>query len=136
MPRDKSPSVPGAGTLGMTLFLVSLAGIPGTAGFIGKLQVFVAAVREGYVGLTIIAVLTSLVSVYYYLRIPVLMYMREPGDEKPRLAISTPEGLVLVLCAAFVVFLGVFPNQTLPVFGDFPVLDWSRDAVRLLFGAR
>ena len=84
----------------------------------------------------ILAVLMSAVSVYYYLRIPVLMYMREPGDEKPRMATSTGEGFVLGLCALAVVFLGLFPNDAwLPLVGPFQVLDWSRESVRLLFGA-
>ena len=120
---------PGLAAL-MTLFLLSLAGIPLTVGFFAKFSLFAAAVRADFVWLTILAVLTSVISVYYYLRIPVLMYMRDPGDEKPRLAISTPEGVVLVLCAAVVLFLGIFPNQTLPIVGDLHVLDWSRDSVR------
>jgi len=125
---------PGLAAL-MTLFLLSLAGIPGTVGFMGKFTLFLAAVHAGYVGLVILAVLMSAVSVYYYLRIPVLMYMREPGDEKPRMAISTGEGFVLGLCALAVVFLGLFPNDAwLPLVGPFQVLDWSRDSVRLLFG--
>jgi NADH-quinone oxidoreductase subunit N len=113
----------------MTLFLVSLAGIPGTAGFIGKLQVFVAAVREGYVGLTIIAVLTSLVSVYYYLRLPVVMYMREPGAELPRLRLHSAEGLVLLVCAVAVIALGLFPSS-----GPFHAIDWTREGAAVLAG--
>ena len=97
----------------MTLFLLSLAGIPGTVGFAGKLQVFLAAVREGYVGLTVLAVLTSLVSVYYYLRIPVAMYMRDARREPPGEA-STNELLVLMICAAVVLYGGFFPDVRLP----------------------
>jgi NADH-quinone oxidoreductase subunit N len=126
---------PGLAAL-MTLFLLSLTGIPGTVGFIAKFTIFAAAVRADFVGLTILAVLMSAVSVYYYLRIPVLMYMREPIDEKPRMAISSGELFVLGLCAVAVLFLGLFPNQVvLPLWGEFQVLDWSRDSVRLLFGA-
>jgi NADH-quinone oxidoreductase subunit N len=113
----------------MTLFLISLAGIPGTAGFIGKLQVFLAAVREGYVGLTIIAVLTSLVSVYYYLRLPVVMYMREPGAEPPRLRLHSAEGLVLLVCAVAVVALGLFPAE-----GPLQAIDWTRESAAVLAG--
>jgi NADH-quinone oxidoreductase subunit N len=125
---------PGLAAL-MTLFMLALAGIPGTVGFFAKFTLFAAAVRADFIWLTIVAVLTSVVSVFYYLRIPVLMYMREPGDEKPRMQISSGEGLVLVLCAAVVVFLGIFPNQALPIVGDLHVLDWSRDSIRMLFGA-
>ena len=113
----------------MTLFLVSLAGIPGTAGFIGKLQVFLAAVREGYVGLTILAVLTSLVSVYYYLRLPVVMYMREPGTESPRLRLHTAELAVLAVCAVAVIALGLFPGQ-----GPVHAIDWARESAAVLAG--
>jgi NADH-quinone oxidoreductase subunit N len=126
---------PGLAAL-MTLFMLALAGIPGTVGFVAKFNVFAAAVRSDQIWLTILAVLMSAVSVYYYLRIPVLMYMREPGDEKPRMAISSGEGFVLGLCALAVVFLGLFPNHALlPLVGEFQVLDWSRESVRLLFGA-
>jgi len=126
---------PGLAAL-MTLFMLSLAGIPGTVGFIAKFAVFAAAVRADIIWLTILGVLMSAVSVYYYLRIPVLMYMREPGDEKPRMQISSGEGFVLVVCALAVLFLGLFPNHAqLPLMGEFHVLDWSRESVRLLFGA-
>jgi NADH-quinone oxidoreductase subunit N len=113
----------------MTLFLISLAGIPGTAGFVAKLQIFLAAVREGYVGLTIIAVLTSLVSVYYYLRLPVVMYMREPGAELPRLRLHSAEGLVLLVCAVGVIALGLFPSA-----GFFQAIDWTRESAAVLAG--
>ena len=118
----------------MTLFMVSLAGIPGTAGFIGKLQIFLAAVREGYVGLTIIAVLTSLVSVYYYLRLPVVMYMREPGAELPRLRLHSAEGIVLAVCAVAVVALGLFPGQPPWPLSWVHAVDWARESAAVLAG--
>jgi NADH-quinone oxidoreductase subunit N len=117
----------------MTLFMISLAGIPGTAGFMGKLLVFSAAVEAGQVPLAILGVLMSVVSVYYYLRVPVLMYMRDPGDDAPRMGISSGEGLVLAVCAIGVVYLGLFPNGALPILGDLHVLDWARDSVGMLF---
>jgi NADH-quinone oxidoreductase subunit N len=118
----------------MTLFLISLAGIPGTVGFAGKLQVFLAAVREGYVGLTVLAVLTSLVSVYYYLRIPVVMYMREPGGEAPRMRLHSAEGLTLGVCALAVVLLGLFFSQGPWPFGWVQALDWTRESAAVLAG--
>jgi len=114
----------------MTLFMFSLAGIPGTVGFIAKFGLFAAAVNAGYVGLTILAVLMSVVSVYYYLRVPVLMYMREPTEESGTLGVSTGEGVVLAFCTFGVLFFGFFPNS-----GDLQLLDWARDSVKLLFGA-
>jgi len=124
-------SRPGLAAL-MTLFMVSLAGIPGTAGFMGKLVIFSAAVGSGFVPLAIIGVLMSAVSVYYYLRIPVLMYMREPAEEEPRMELSTGEGMVLVICAVAVLYLGITPNGSLPFLGELHVLDWARESVRAL----
>jgi len=69
----------------MTVFLLSLAGIPPTAGFIAKVAVFGAAVRAGHWPLVLIAVLASVVAAFFYIRVIVLMYMREPeGAEAPR----------------------------------------------------
>jgi NADH-quinone oxidoreductase subunit N len=123
---------PGLAAL-MTLFLVSLAGIPGTAGFIAKFTVFAAAVHAGWVELTILAVLTSVVSLYYYLRLPVAMYMQEPGAEAPRAESSTGELLVLGACGVAVVLLGILPSRAPFLFGDLRPLEWARASVALLF---
>jgi len=94
-------------------FLVSLAGFPPTAGFLAKFYVFSAAVRQGHIALAVIAVLASLVSVFYYLRVIVFMYMREPereveiGRENPAL------DLVLFLCLYGVIQLGIWPGNVL-----------------------
>lgn len=125
-------SRPGLAAL-MTLFMVALAGIPGTAGFVAKFSIFAAAVKEGFIGITVIAVLMSVVSVYYYLRIPVMMYMREPHDEKPRAELSTGEGLVLLVCGFAVLFLGIFPNAAPGFLEPIRALDWARQSVALLF---
>lgn len=97
----------------MMLFMLSLAGFPPTAGFMAKFYVFSAAVKSGYIGLVIIGVLNSLVSVYYYLRIVVIMFMRPPLPEaKP---ISLPLGSVLVLLISTwgVLQMGIFPQSLL-----------------------
>jgi len=118
---------PGLAAL-MTLFMISLAGIPGTVGFMAKFTIFAAAVQAGHVGLVILAVLTSVVSVYYYLRLPVLMYMNEPAEATKRGGeVSTGESLVLGVSAAAVVLFGIFPNHWLPS------LDWARASVAMLF---
>lgn len=118
---------PGLAAL-MTLFMISLAGIPGTVGFMAKFTIFAAAVQAGHVGLVILAVLTSVVSIYYYLRLPVLMYMNEPSEATGRgNEVSTGESLVLGVSAAAVVLLGIFPNHWLPS------LDWARASVAMLF---
>jgi NADH-quinone oxidoreductase subunit N len=120
----------------MTLFLVSLTGIPGTAGFIGKFVVFMAAVRAGEIPLMILGVLMSVVSVYYYLRIPVLMYMREPTGEGVRMDLSSGEAVVLAFCAIFVLYLGFFPNDVyVPLVGNLPILDWTRASVSPFFAS-
>jgi NADH-quinone oxidoreductase subunit N len=126
---------PGMAAL-MTLFMLSLAGIPGTAGFFAKFVLFASAVQTGVTRLTvltIVAVLASLVSVYYYLRLPVMMYMRERTAESgPWGMLSTGELVVLVTCAVGVLFLGIFPN----VVDGLHVLDWARDSAAPLFAAR
>jgi NADH-quinone oxidoreductase subunit N len=113
----------------MTLFMVALAGIPPTLGFFAKFKIFQAAVTAGQVPLAVIGVLMSVVSVYYYLRIPVLMYMREPGEETPRMTVHSGEAFVLAVCTLAVVALGLFPND----FGGIHLTDWARESVRLLF---
>ncbi len=128
-------SRPGLAAL-MTLFMVSLTGIPGTAGFMAKFTIFAAAVNAGVIWLTILGVLMSVVSVYYYLRSPVLMYMREPGEEAPRMEIATGEALVLIVCAVAVLFLGIFPNDgSIYFFGEIPLLDWARESLEPLFAS-
>ncbi len=117
----------------MTLFLVSLAGIPGTGGFIAKFMVFKAAIGAGYVGLAILGVLASVVSVYYYLRIPVAMYMSEPGEAALRQESSSGEQLVLVVCAVVVILLGIFPGAGPGFMGRIRALEWARESVALLF---
>ena len=84
--------------------------------------------------LAILGVLMSVVSVYYYLRVPVLMYMREPGAEAPRMEIATGEIVVLAVCAGGVLYLGIFPNGAWPL-PHLHVLDWARESVAELFGS-
>ncbi len=94
----------------MALFMFALAGIPPTAGFVGKFYIFSAAVQSGFVGLAVIGVLASLVSVYYYLRVVVVMYMREQEGEIPLAPKSVPANVALIIAAAATLALGVFPN--------------------------
>jgi NADH-quinone oxidoreductase subunit N len=100
---------PGMAAL-MALFMFSLAGMPGTAGFMAKFYLFSAAVDASLVPLVIVAVLACVVSVFYYLRLPVAMYMREPSEEEPA-EVSSSELTVLTVCAVAVLFLGFFPNS-------------------------
>ncbi len=102
-------SHPALATL-MTLFLLSLGGFPPTAGFIAKWYVFSAAIGSGYYGLAIIGVLSSVVSVFFYLRIVVMMYMTD-RDARP---VPPPVPAVvmggLVMAVAGVLYLGVLPT--------------------------
>ena len=101
--------------IGVTLsvFLISLAGFPPTGGFLAKFYVFSSAVKQGLVPLVIIGVLASLISVFYYLRIIVYMYMREPAEEID-IAVENPAlFLVLFLCLYGVLQLGLFPRYIL-----------------------
>jgi NADH-quinone oxidoreductase subunit N len=97
----------------LTIFLLSLLGIPLTAGFMGKVMVFREAIEQGYVGLVVIGVLNTAVSVYYYLRLVVLMFFRERGVawEAPRVPASITVALVLTLAGVF--YLGLFPGRVL-----------------------
>jgi NADH-quinone oxidoreductase subunit N len=102
----------------MMVFMVSLAGIPPTAGFIGKFYLFLAAVEGGLTWLAVVAVLFAAVSAYYYLRVVMVMYMREPQAERgaaPHLAVSPALTVVLVCTLAGVVLLGLFPNLLVSV---------------------
>jgi NADH-quinone oxidoreductase subunit N len=93
----------------MSVFMFSLAGIPPLSGFVGKFYIFSSAIKEGYLWLTIIGVLNSLISVYYYLRVTVLMYMREPGKEVA-LALANPALVAaLTITTFFTIQMGVFP---------------------------
>jgi NADH-quinone oxidoreductase subunit N len=100
--------------IAMSLFLFSLAGIPPTGGFMGKFYIFSAAVKEGYIGLAIIGVINSVVSVYYYLRVTVAMYMQDPAttkdSETPALIFSPTLVLAICISAYGVLSLGLFPS--------------------------
>jgi NADH-quinone oxidoreductase subunit N len=98
----------------LSLALISLAGIPLTGGFIGKFYLFSAAVKEGYIGLTIIAVLNSVVSVFYYFRIMIFMYMKEPAGEAPEPgALSRPVQAIICIGLFLILLLGIHPDQIL-----------------------
>jgi len=102
---------PGAAA-GMLWFMLALAGIPPTAGFMGKLYLFGAAVNAGYVGLTVIAVIMSAVSLYYYFRIVVQMYLRDGEDDVPAEMFRDRWAEVMIgVCAIATLVLGVYPTK-------------------------
>jgi NADH-quinone oxidoreductase subunit N len=92
----------------LTLFLLSLAGIPPTAGFVAKLLVFQAAVIAGHWALVVVAVLASVVAAFFYIRVIVVMYMQEP-EEAEAIPTRPVPGIALAVTAALTLVLGVFP---------------------------
>jgi len=104
-----------AAALAFTVFLVSLAGIPPTAGFFGKLYVFRAAVDAQLYALAVLGLVNSVIGAYYYLKVLVYLYMREPAPGAP-IAVPMRSGLVvsaLVIAAVLVVALGLTPSDVL-----------------------
>ncbi len=93
----------------MLIFMFSLTGIPPTAGFVGKFYLFMAAVNAGYTSLAIVAVIFSAISAYFYLRIVMYMYMREPKHEV-RLSTSASTGVALAVTVLAVLVIGVLPQ--------------------------
>ncbi|MBI3645385.1 MAG: NADH-quinone oxidoreductase subunit N [Acidobacteriales bacterium] len=97
----------------LAFFLMSLIGIPITGGFFAKFYVLSAALKADLVGLTIIGVLNSAVGAYYYLRIIVMMYMREPRGEVPVTSAPPATALAIAVCVLATLYLGVFPGRVL-----------------------
>jgi NADH-quinone oxidoreductase subunit N len=97
----------------MAIFMFSLAGIPPTAGFVGKFYIFSSAVKAGYIGLAIIGVLNSALSVYYYLRVTVMMYMRNPEKELGQLDLSPSMAIALIIAVLGTLQMGITPSQYL-----------------------
>jgi len=109
----------------LSVFLLSLLGMPLTAGFMGKVVVFTTAVRQGYVWLVVIGVLNTAVSAYYYLRLIIVMFFRErnaPWDA-PRVPVSLALALVITIAGVF--YLGLFPGRVLNAFGARPSISLS-----------
>jgi len=107
----------------LSLFLLSMAGIPPTAGFIAKVSVFQVAIDAGYWELALIGVLASVVAAFFYIRVMVLMYMQEPTTEHepdrslvPRLVIAVPAIVTLVL--------GVLPGLVTEFLSEASVIRW------------
>jgi NADH-quinone oxidoreductase subunit N len=97
----------------LTIFLLSLIGIPMTGGFFAKFYVFSAAVKAHLIWLTLIGVINSAVGAYYYLRIIVVMYMREARKEVPVTPIPLGLGVALAVSMVATLYLGILPNRIL-----------------------
>jgi NADH-quinone oxidoreductase subunit N len=101
----------------MAIFMFSLAGIPPFAGFFGKYYVFVAAINSNLTWLAILGVLMSVVSVYYYLRLVVVMYFHE-GEMIITGGISRASVAVLAIAALVIIELGVYPSSILSIINN------------------
>jgi NADH-quinone oxidoreductase subunit N len=103
----------------LSLFLFSLIGLPPFAGFFGKYYVFYAAIVKGLTWLTIVGVVTSMISLYYYLRVIVSMYFEGDGDGAAP-ALDMASRVALLLCAAAVLVFGFFPQLLFGIFSSLP----------------
>ena len=97
----------------LTICLISLIGIPATAGFFAKFYVFSAALKANLVWLVIIAVVNSAIGAYYYLRVIVVMYMRDPTQEIPIMRVPAGVTATLLCTVAAVLYLGILPGRVL-----------------------
>jgi NADH-quinone oxidoreductase subunit N len=104
----------------LSLFLLSLLGMPLTAGFMGKVMVFTTAVRQGYTWLVVIGVLNTAVSAYYYLRLIIVMFFRERNAPWDAPHLSTSITLALVITIVGIFYLGLFPGRVISAFGARP----------------
>jgi NADH-quinone oxidoreductase subunit N len=103
--------------------MLSLAGIPPLSGFMAKFYIFSAAVKQGYVGLAVVGVLNTLVSVYYYLRVTVMMYMRKPGKQIEAAPARQSLWLALAIAVLLTLQIGLFPSF---------YLEWARTSIFFL----
>jgi NADH-quinone oxidoreductase subunit N len=115
---------PGLAAL-LSLFLLSLAGVPGTAGFAGKFFIFRAAVEANLTSLAVIGVLTTVVSFYFYLYVIVQMYMKDPTEEFADAKLTPALTAALVLAAIGTLYLGLLPTR---------VLEWTAGAALNFLG--
>jgi NADH-quinone oxidoreductase subunit N len=109
--RGLAAQRPGTAAL-MLLFLLSLTGIPPTAGFAAKFVVILGVIRAGHPGLAVLAVVCSVVSAFVYLRVAVLMYMEEPQEPAPP-RFPVPVSVALVVAALVTILGGIFPGSFL-----------------------
>lgn len=112
--------------IAMSLFMISLSGIPPTAGFFGKYAIFKNAVENGQIGLVVIAVLNSALSVYYYIRVIVTLYMR-PETAQVSAGRSVAIGVVVAVCVLAILWAGIAPEGRL--LGGMDLLNSARSAV-------
>jgi NADH-quinone oxidoreductase subunit N len=94
----------------MSLFLVSMAGLPPTAGFIGKFYLFAAAIKEGYLLLAALGIMTCVIGAYYYLRVIWMLYMMEPSREVVAGRVGVTSMIALIAAALGIIYFGILPE--------------------------
>ena len=99
--------------LTMSIFLLSLTGVPPLAGFMGKFYIFSTAIKAHYYWLAIIGVLNSCVAAYYYLRVLMYMYFREPGRDIGAVDMSPLYVVVILICVTALLYMGILPRDVL-----------------------
>jgi NADH-quinone oxidoreductase subunit N len=114
----------------LTLFLLSLLGMPLTAGFIGKIMVFRAAVDKGFYVLVVIAVLNTAISAYYYLRLIIVMFFRERTTPWSAPPIPASIAVALIMTVVGVLYLGLFPGRVIDALQRRPIAAISASASR------
>lgn len=109
----------------MTLFLISLTGLPPTAGFIGKLYIFAAVINSGYLWLAVIGVINSVVSLYYYVKIFKNMYLKDVDSVKPALSYTPASVVLLIILAVPTLLFGIYFS---------PIIDWANRSAMIFLG--
>jgi len=105
------------------IFLVSLVGLPPTAGFIAKVMLFIALIDARMVAVAVIALLNTVVSLYYYIRVLKNMYLVDVEEEKPVIPIKLANGIVLILLAAPILIFGIYFS---------PIVDFAKNSITIL----
>jgi len=104
------------------VFLISLTGLPPTAGFIGKLYIFLALLDAKMIVLSVIMVLNSVVSLYYYIRVLKHMFLNKPKEEVAQVKFPLAENIYASVLAVVVIFFGIYFT---------PVIDWAKNSLSL-----
>ena len=107
----------------MLIFMLSLAGIPPTAGFVAKYYLFSAVIETGHITVAVIAALNVAIGLYYYIRVVVAMFITEPGEETGRLALSGGVVSVLAITILLTILIGLYPD---------PFIEMAREATATL----
>jgi NADH-quinone oxidoreductase subunit N len=107
----------------LAIFLVSLVGIPPTAGFIAKVMLFIALVDANLITLAIIALLNTVVSLYYYIRVLKNLYLVKVEEEKPEIPVSFANGILLIVLAAPILIFGIYFT---------PIINFAKESASIL----